>query len=1111
MKANYKNINNIKTKNIKIKNTSNLNTIFAQEKLNEFFFEQTLDGIFFMMLDEPIVWDTNSDNEDILDYIFAHQKITQINDAMLLQYKAKKEEFIGLTPNDFFYENLEYGRKVWREFFDKGHLKIDTIEKKFDGTEMIIEGDYICIYDDQKRILGHFGVQREVTESRRISKLIEENEAKYRLILNNVIDIIYTLDLEGNFTFVTDSITRELGYTVEEILNKSFIPLIDEKYIQTTKDAFNYIINDKNPINNLEYKIKHKDGTRLWHSSNVYPVLDNEGNIISINGVATNITAKKEVDLIIKEQNEELLNTLEKLERKNKILDIITHLQNSLLTDTFSDHIFEDALDKFLEITNSEYGFIGEVFDNHTETPYLKTKAITNIAWNEETKKFYEENAPQGLEFRNLQTLFGVVIKDQKPLIANNPYTHPRRGGLPDGHPPLNAFLGLPLKVNQIMIGMIGLSNRPGGYDENLLIELEPLTTTIGRLIEIQRSKLELSKIEEKTKSIINSMEDIIIVLDKNLNYLEYHLPKNKKLLFKPEQFLGKNFFEVPLQEPANSQIKNILNLCLETKLPQNISYYLDFPDKRNWYDLNVSLMQNNNQETTGLVSVIRNITDHKQREEQLVYISSQMQGINNALNKSTIVTITDLKGNITKVNDLFCEVSGYEAYEVLGRNHRIVNSGYHPKSFWKEMWRSITIGKIWRAEVCNKNKYGELYWVDTVINPILDENGNIIQYLSIRNLITDKKIAEVELRKSEENFRTLFDIMPIGINIVDNNGHIKSSNREAELILGLSNDQQNQRDIDGIEWKILRPDKTEMPPEEYASVRAFTEKREILGIEMGVVRGKNDIAWIIVNATPLPFDQGIIISYQDVTKLKNAEFDIKQNLTKLEQRNDSLQNFAHIVSHNLRSHSANITGLLSLIEMEVPEVKNNEYFEHLTFATNNLMDSIKHLSEVAQLHTNNQIAFYNINLNEVIKTAIINIIVLAQKSNLKVVNNVTDDIEILGERAYLDSIILNFLTNAIKYKSNDRESFVKFSTRIEDQYIILDIEDNGLGIDLNRYGNKIFGMFKTFHEHPESRGIGLFITNNQVKALGGKIEVESKVGIGTKFSVFFQKGENND
>jgi transcriptional regulator with GAF, ATPase, and Fis domain len=141
----------------------------------EVFFSQSLDGFFFMMLDEPVRWDVTVDKEAVLDYVFTHQRVTKINDAMLAQYGIPREKFLGFTPTDFFRHNIEYGRKVWREFFDRGRLHVETDERRADGTPIRIEGDYICFYDDQRRITGHFGIQRDVTEQVRMRQLIERH------------------------------------------------------------------------------------------------------------------------------------------------------------------------------------------------------------------------------------------------------------------------------------------------------------------------------------------------------------------------------------------------------------------------------------------------------------------------------------------------------------------------------------------------------------------------------------------------------------------------------------------------------------------------------------------------------------------------------------------------------------------------------------------------------------------------------------------------------------------------------------------------------------------------------------------------------------------------
>jgi PAS domain S-box-containing protein len=158
------------------------NGVLESEHLLELFFFQSLDGFFFMMLDEPVRWDDTVDKEKVLDYVFAHQRITKVNDAMLAQYGATREQFLGLTPNDFYQHDLAHGREVWRRFFDAGGLHVETDERKFDGTPMWIEGDYICFYDAESRITGHFGIQREVTERKRAEEALRQYNTRLKIL-----------------------------------------------------------------------------------------------------------------------------------------------------------------------------------------------------------------------------------------------------------------------------------------------------------------------------------------------------------------------------------------------------------------------------------------------------------------------------------------------------------------------------------------------------------------------------------------------------------------------------------------------------------------------------------------------------------------------------------------------------------------------------------------------------------------------------------------------------------------------------------------------------------------------------------------------------------------
>lgn len=129
----------------------------------ELFFSQSLDGFFFMMLDEPIHWDASGDREQILEYVFDHQRVVKANDAVLRQYGVQPHEFIGATPRRLFAHDPEHGKDLWRKMLDGGRLHVESDERRSDGSRMWVEGDYICFYDSEGRVTGHFGIQRDIT------------------------------------------------------------------------------------------------------------------------------------------------------------------------------------------------------------------------------------------------------------------------------------------------------------------------------------------------------------------------------------------------------------------------------------------------------------------------------------------------------------------------------------------------------------------------------------------------------------------------------------------------------------------------------------------------------------------------------------------------------------------------------------------------------------------------------------------------------------------------------------------------------------------------------------------------------------------------------------
>jgi PAS domain S-box-containing protein len=198
------------------------------------------------------------------------------------------------------------------------------------------------------------------------------------------------------------------------------------------------------------------------------------------------------------------------LRASHLLLQALTEVQTEFIQGREVPQLFDKLLSVLLKLTGSEYGFIGEVLHTAEGKPYLRTHAITNIAWTEELREFYARQAPRGMEFTNLQTLFGAVMTSGAPVVSNAPAVDSRRGGLPEGHPPLRGFLGLPFHSATELVGMVGIANRPGGYDEGVITFLQPLLATCCAILQGVRSERRRRQAEEEQRRSAESFRTLI-------------------------------------------------------------------------------------------------------------------------------------------------------------------------------------------------------------------------------------------------------------------------------------------------------------------------------------------------------------------------------------------------------------------------------------------------------------------------------------------------------------------------------------------------------------------------------------------------------------------------
>ncbi|WP_165930048.1 PAS domain S-box protein [Flavobacterium caseinilyticum] len=247
---------------------------------------------------------------------------------------------------------------------------------------------------------------------------------------------------------------------------------------------------------------------------------------------------------------------------------------------------------------------------------------------------------------------------------------------------------------------------------------------------------------------------------------------------------------------------------------------------------------------------------------------------------------------------------------------------------------------------------------------------------------------------------------------------------------------------------------------------------------------------------------RGIMI---DITKTKEAEKELHNSFNLVTEQNKRLLNFSYIVSHNLRSHTSNIASIVSLIESSETEEEREQMMELLKTVSSSLNETMLHLNEVINIRTNIGLVSEPLNLEQYI-TTVRNVLSEQITTNeVTILTKIPDEAMINYNPAYLESILYNIISNSIRYRHPSRKPIIKIKLLVENDMKVLQISDNGIGIDLVKNADKIFGMYKTFTNNSDSKGIGLFITKNQIDAMGGNITVESEPNIGTTFKIYIQ------
>jgi PAS domain S-box-containing protein len=240
-----------------------------------------------------------------------------------------------------------------------------------------------------------------------------------------------------------------------------------------------------------------------------------------------------------------------------------------------------------------------------------------------------------------------------------------------------------------------------------------------------------------------------------------------------------------------------------------------------------------------------------------------------------------------------------------------------------------------------------------------------------------------------------------------------------------------------------------------------------------------------------------------DITPLILKQEELRSMVDVAAEQNKRLVNFTYIISHNIRSHVANIIGILDISE----DLGDNELaLSMIQESTSNLDQTLNNLNEIISIQAHTSLPIIELNVYHEINRIIQSINVLITEAGTTLIYQFDPSVVIMTNPAYFESIVLNLITNALKYKSPLRSLWIEIDLYQEGDYKVLIFKDNGLGINLDKYRDQLFGLYKTFHKNKDARGLGLYIIKTQVEAMKGKIEVESELNTGTVFKIYFDQ-----
>ncbi len=987
-------------------------------------------------------------------------------------------EITGYKPEEFLNDNPVFNDIIKPEYREPLYLSWEKVIKTksiFESTYQITNkwGEDIWIWERGKPVFSDSGdllylegCITDITESVKQKLKLEENEQRFRIVSNLISYYLFSTIIEEDGKSITDWVTGAFeeitGYTFEEYLAiGGWHASIHRDDYAIDKETFQKLISNQETIS--EVRTFHKSGRIVWVRVYAYPKWDEKlKRVTGIIGTVQDITSIKKAELLSQIEvkvSEAVLTNKSEME----LFDLIRQQLSQI----------EDIKNFFIAFYHKETGLLRSAIDSDEKDSIPVWRAKGSL-----TGYLIEQNTTLFLSKADLQNL----IKENKIGVI---------GTLPE------QWLGVPLNIGDEVVGAIVIQDysNANAFDENIIRIMESVSSYLSLFIDRKRREEQIRESEERFRNLFENQEAILLLMDAESGMIiDANNSAQRFYKYSINELKEKTIFDLDIASPEEIK-KSMIKIYKRTQSRFESKHRLADGQIRD-VELYTSLISIKNHKF--FYSIVFDKTEQKQAEIEIQLLRTAI------IQNPTIITITNTNGEIEFVNPKFTECTQYSIEEVKGQSTRILKSGFHPDEFYREIWNKIKQRKVWQGEILNRRKDGSLFWVESIISPIMDQFGKITHYVAVQEDITQRKKMMETLIKSEEEFRSVWENTVDAMRLVNENGIVVNVNKAyCELF------KMNRSDL------INKPfNAAYVIRDPVNSLESFTQRLKLRTIrnkyETDLLLHDGTLIWVELTSAFIEIKGSptlLLSIFRDITSYKKLLKETVEAKEKAEEMNKVKSFFFTNMSHELRTPLVGILGFADILREELednPELARMA--ELITISGQRLQETLNLILNLSKLEAGKlEVKIAEENIIPHIKSSFI-LFEQAAKNKGLTYNLELPDINVICriDPNLIQNVLNNLINNAIKFTL---KGSVTVRLDIVGKTVRIQVIDTGIGIPTENQ-NLIWEEFRQVSEGLnrsfEGTGLGLTIVKRFTNLMGGKVSLESEKDKGSNFILEF-------